>query len=184
MTHGNGLRGRVVAAALVALASTFGAGVVCAQNAAQDPGDTPALGPKPSAASPGHSVADAYRGMMVCEQAPGAADILHVPLDIAVRGSEVQFARPLFDLQGTRVLGSELGDGSIDASGAVHVTSTWEFRGIVLHGDYSGTLTAHDGILTGTQSWQPPQSEARSRTCHLAVVPATFATQRAVRSPE
>jgi hypothetical protein len=120
-------------------------------------------------------LANAYRGMFVCEQQRGSADILHVPFDIAVRGSEVQFARPLFNLRGTRVLGSELGYGSVDSSGETHLSSTWEYRGITVHGDYSGTLTPSGGTLTGTQSWRDPAGEARSRTCQAAVVPAANA---------
>ncbi len=66
--------------------------------------------------------------------------ILHVPFDLAVRGNEVQFARPLFNLEGTRVLGSGLGAGTVDTGGKVQVTSTWDVRGMTVHGDYSGTL--------------------------------------------
>jgi hypothetical protein len=51
--------------------------------------------------TPPSGLADAYRGMIVCEKAPGAADILRVPLDLAVRGNEIQFARPLFNPRGT-----------------------------------------------------------------------------------
>jgi hypothetical protein len=126
-------------------------------------------------------IADTYRGMMVCEKVPGAADILHVPLDLAVRGDTVQFARPLFNLQGTRVLGSELGAGSIDAAGKVHATSEWHFRGITIHGDYSGTLTSSGGTLTGTQSWRGLEDEPRSRTCELALVPAPGARHTAAQ---
>ncbi len=125
------------------------------------------------------ALAKAYRGMFVCEQQPGAADILHIPLDVAVRGSDVQFARPLFNLRGTRVLGSELGDGSVSADGKVHVTSTWEFHGITVRGDYSGTLTPSGGTLTGTQSWRAPGGEARSRTCQAAMVSAPNARHAA-----
>ncbi|HEY2531303.1 MAG TPA: hypothetical protein VGJ20_25800 [Xanthobacteraceae bacterium] len=127
------------------------------------------------------SLANAYRGMFVCEQQRGSADVLHVPFDIAVRGSEVQFARPLFNLRGTRVLGSELGDGSVDPNGKVHVTSTWEYRGITVRGDYSGTLTPSGGTLTGTQSWRGPGDEVRSRTCQVAVVPAANAQHAAAK---
>ena len=70
----------------------------------------------------------ALRGTIVCERAPGAADILRAPLDLIERGNEVQFARPLFNLDGTRVLGSELGEGSIEVSGKVHLTSSWRTR--------------------------------------------------------
>jgi hypothetical protein len=110
--------------------------------------------------------------MFVCEKAPGAANILHVPLDLIVRGDAVQFARPLFNLRGTRVLGSELGAGSVDADGKVRLASTWDFRGITVQGDYSGTLTPSSGTLTGTQSWHGPDGNAQSRTCQIALVPA------------
>jgi len=119
--------------------------------------------------------------MFVCEQQRGSADILHVPIDLAVRGSDVQFARPLFNLRGTRVLGSELGDGAVDANGKVHVTSSWEYRGITVHGDYSGSLTPSGGTMTGTQSWRSPDGEALSRTCQIAMVPAVAAQHAAVR---
>ena len=68
-----------------------------------------------------------FRGMMVCERMPDTAgtDILHVPLDMVVRGNSVQFARPTFNPDGTRVTGSELGSGTLDADGKVHLTSEW-----------------------------------------------------------
>jgi hypothetical protein len=90
---------------------------------------------QPQAEGQSQSSANAYRGMFVCEKAPGSADILNVPADLAVRGDQVQFARPLFNLRGTRVLGSEMAAGSIGASGTVHLTSTWNIRGITVHGD-------------------------------------------------
>jgi hypothetical protein len=113
-----------------------------------------------------------YRGMFVCEQIKGAPDILHVPLDLAVRGNNVQFARPRFNLLGTRVVGSELGFGTVDADGKLHVTSEWVFRGLNLSGDYSGTLTATGGALTGTQTWRGQEGIHGSRTCVAALVPA------------
>src|SRR5262245_30886377 len=123
-------------------------------------------------------LADAYRGIIVCEKAPGAADILRVPLDIAVRGNEIQFARPLFNPRGTCVLGNELGSGSVDTVGNVQMASTWEVGSVIGRGDYSGTLTASGGTLSGTQSWHGSEDETRTRTCHIALVPATH-SQRA-----
>ena len=123
-------------------------------------------------------LADAYRGMIVCEKAPGAADILRVPVDLAVRGNEIQFARPLFNPRGTWVLGNELGSGSVDTSGKVQMTSTWEVGGVIGRGNYSGALTARGGTLSGTQSWHGSQDEARTRSCYIALVPAAH-SQRA-----
>jgi hypothetical protein len=121
------------------------------------------------------SSAIAYRGTFVCEKAPGSADILRVPADIAVRGDQVQFARPLFNLNDTRVLGCEMAAGSIDPSGTVHLTSTWNLRGITVRGDYRGTLTQSGGTLTGTQSWRGQDGAGHSRTCQAALVLAANA---------
>lgn len=51
--------------------------------------DTPAPSAQPTKPMP-----NAYRGMFVCEQVPGGADVLHVPIDMIIRGDNVLFARP------------------------------------------------------------------------------------------
>jgi hypothetical protein len=117
-----------------------------------------------------------FRGMYVCEKLPTTRDVLRVPLDLIIRSGTVQFARPLFNLKGTRVVGSELGTGTVDADGKVHLTSTWSYLGNTAQGDYGGTLTAAGGTLTGTQTWRSPDPDAGpaiSRTCTAALVPAS-----------
>jgi hypothetical protein len=118
------------------------------------------------------SVKGTYRGMFVCEKMKASPDILHVPLDLAIRGDSVQAARPLFNWNGTRVLGSELGSGTIDSDGKLHMTSNCTIGGVSYQGDYSGTLTAKGGTFTGTQSWHDAQGNEGSRTCTAALVPA------------
>lgn len=117
----------------------------------------------------------------MCEKTPGSADILNVPADLAIRGDQVQFARPLFNLRGTRVLGSEMASGSIDPDGAAHLTSTWSIRGITVHGDYRGTLTPSGGALTGIQTWRGLDGAGHSRTCQIAPVLAASANRAALR---
>lgn len=113
----------------------------------------------------------AYRGMIVCEKIAIARDILHVPFDLIVRGQTVAFARPVFNLKGNRIVGSELGTGSIDSDGKLHATSTRIFLGQTVESDYSGSLTADGGTLSGRQSWHGSNGEG-SRNCHIALVPA------------
>ena len=117
-------------------------------------------------------LAHAYRGAFVCEKLPASADILHVPADLVIRGDQVQFGRPMLNPRGTRVVGSELGFGSIDARGAVRIASNWSFNGIGVRGAYEGTLTPGGGTLAGTQTWQRRDGPPRSRTCQIALVPA------------
>jgi hypothetical protein len=113
-----------------------------------------------------------FRGTYVCEKLPTTRDILRAPLDLVVHENIVQFARPLFNLDGTRVVGSELAAGNIDANGTAHLTSEWAFRGDTAEAEYNGTLTSAGGTLTGTQRWTRPGSGSLTRTCMAALVPA------------
>jgi hypothetical protein len=113
-----------------------------------------------------------FRGMYVCEKLPTTRDILRAPLDLVVDSGSVLFVRPLFNLDGTRVVGSELGRGTIN-DGKMHLTSEWSYLGNIAQGDYSGTLTSAGGTLTGTQTWRGPDGAGSvSRTCTAALVPA------------
>jgi len=117
-------------------------------------------------------LANAYRGMVVCEKRQTALDILKAPIDLAIHDDQILYARPLFDPQGTRVLGSELGTGSVDSTGKIELTATWNVRGLVVKADYSGLLTSGGGTLTGTQTWQGPAGATGSRACHIALAAA------------
>ena len=110
----------------------------------------------------------AFRGMLVCEKMPAAVDMLTAPLDMTIRGNNVQFARPLFNLTGTRVVGSELGSGTIDAQGKLHLTSNWHRFGVTFESDYSGALTKTGGTFSGTQSWRDEKNNSGKRNCTAA----------------
>ena len=118
------------------------------------------------------SIEGTYRGTLVCEKMPASPDILNAPLDVSVRGNSVLFARPLFNWNGTRVVGSELGTGTIDAEGKVHLTSSWYNGGIAVQGDYSGALTKTGGMFSGTQAWRGGQGNSGNRSCTAALVAA------------
>lgn len=114
-----------------------------------------------------------FRGGYVCEKLPTTRGILRVPIDLAIHDGSVQFARPLFNLDGTVVVGSELGNGTIDAGGMLHLTSDWSYLGNSAQGEYSGRLTPSGGTLTGTQTWRTPDGGAPlRRSCTVALVPA------------
>jgi hypothetical protein len=118
-----------------------------------------------------------FRGSLVCEKMPATADMLSVPLDVNIRGSNIQFARPLFNLDGTRVIGSELGTGTIDAQGKIHLTSNWYRFGVTFDADYSGALTKTGGTFSGTQSWRDGKNNSGKRACTAALVLAPQVNQ-------
>jgi hypothetical protein len=132
-----------------------------------------AIGSLVSANASAQALEGKFRGMYVCEKLPTTRDILRAPLDLVIDGGNVQFARPLFNLDGTRVVGSELGRGTINGDGDLHLTSEWSYLGITAQGDYSGTLKSTGGTLVGTQTWSGPEGTVPiSRTCTAALVPA------------
>jgi hypothetical protein len=118
-----------------------------------------------------------FRGSLVCEKMPATADMLSVPLDMNIRGSNIQFARPLFNLDGTRVIGSELGTGTIDAQGKIHLTSNWHRFGVTFDADYSGALTKTGGTFSGIQSWRDGKNNSGKRACTAALVLAPQVNQ-------
>ena len=119
-------------------------------------------------AQPQQTLEGSYCGTFGCEKI--TPDILHVPLDLTVRGDAARFARPCFNLTGTRVIGSELAFGNVEPDGKLHLTSEWYFRGVTLTGDYTGTLTPRGGTLSGTQTWRGPDGAGGSRQCTVALV--------------
>lgn len=132
-----------------------------------------AAGPLVSAHAVAQALDGQFRGSYVCEKLPTTRNMLRVPIDLVVHGNSVQFARPLFTLNGARVRGSELAAGTIDGNGKLHLKSGWTYLGNTAEGDYSGTLTPAGGTLTGTQTWRGPGGgDAVSRACTVALVPA------------
>jgi hypothetical protein len=124
-----------------------------------------------SANADAQTIQGKFRGMYVCEKLPTTRDVLRAPLDLVIEGNSVRFARPLFNLNGTRVVGSEMASGTIDGDGRLHLSSEWSYLGNRSQGDYNGTSTQTGGTLTGTQTWSGPEGTTPiSRACTAALV--------------
>jgi hypothetical protein len=118
------------------------------------------------------SIEGAYRGSIVCAHLPGTIGILRGPLDIIVSGTTVVAARPIFNRDGSRVVGSEIATGSVNADGTLHLSSSWAAGNTSFKGTYSGTLNETGGTLTGTEAWTslPDNGGNASRACYGAYV--------------
>lgn len=118
------------------------------------------------------SLEGAYRGSIVCEHLTGTAGILSAPFDIIVSGTTVVAARPLFNRDGSRVVGSEIATGTVNADGTLHLSSSWAAAGASFKGTYSGTLKPTGGTFTGTEEWKRSAEYGgdASRTCYAAYV--------------
>lgn len=120
------------------------------------------------------SIEGAYRGSIVCEHLAGTAGILRGPLDIIVSGMTVMAARPIFNRNGTRVVGNEIATGTANSDGTLHLTSSWTAAQASFKGTYNGTLSATGGTITGTQEWTRSAAFGGnvSRPCYGAYVRA------------
>ena len=119
------------------------------------------------AAARAESFDGAYRGSIVCAKLTFNADILRAPFDMVVTGKSVMFARPVFDRLGNRVVGSELGTGTVEDNGALKLTSSWSAGVFSYQGAYAGTINGKTGALTGTQAWTMPRGK-QTRDCMIA----------------
>jgi hypothetical protein len=117
-----------------------------------------------------------FRGAYVCAKLPTTRGILRTSLDLIVDGGSAWFARPLFNLNGTLVVGSEIAFGAVDGNGELRLTSQWSYLGDSAAGDYRGTIGASGGTLIGAQTWTRPGTPPVRRHCVLALVPAPDAS--------
>ena len=122
-----------------------------------------------------------FRGMYVCAKLPTTRDILRTPVDLIVHDNSVQLARPLFNLTGDRVVGTELAAGTIDGDGTLHLVSKWSFLGNTAEASYTGKLTSEGGTLVGSQNWKGTDGgDPVSRPCAVALVPAPGSSDAAL----
>ena len=113
----------------------------------------------------------AYRGGIVCEKMNTAQFMLRAPFDLIISGGNVIAARPIFNLKGTLVVGSEIATGTVADDGTIKLSSNWKAGGSSYQGSYGGVLTEKSGTLTGTQAWTMPEGQ-QTRSCTAALVRA------------
>ena len=111
----------------------------------------------------------AYRGMIVCEKLNTTQFMLRAPFDLIITGKNAVAARPVFNLKGTFVVGSEIATGTVAGDGTIKLNSNWKAGGSSYQGNYGGVLTEKSGTLTGTQAWTMPEGQ-QTRTCTAALV--------------
>jgi hypothetical protein len=111
----------------------------------------------------------AYRGGIVCEKLNTAQFMLRAPFDLIITGASAVAARPIFNLKGTLVVGSEIATGTVANDGTIKLSSNWKAGGSSYQGSYTGVLTEKSGTLTGAQAWTMPEGQ-QTRSCTVAVV--------------
>ena len=113
----------------------------------------------------------AYRGGIVCAKLNTTQFMLRAPFDLVITGANAIAARPIFNLKGTLVVGSEIATGTVADDGTIKLSTNWKAGGSSYLGSYTGVLTEKSGTLTGAQAWTMPEGQ-QNRSCTIAVVRA------------
>jgi hypothetical protein len=128
--------------------------------------------------TPAQAMTGKFRGEYMCGAMPNVPGLLRTPIDVTVDGDKIQFARPLYNIEGSRVVGTELASGDIAADGRVKLQSQWAWHGATANARYGGALTELGGTLVGDQVWSR-DDHSETRTCVAAVVPVPKAAPAA-----
>jgi hypothetical protein len=110
-----------------------------------------------------------YRGTLVCDKLNITQFMLRAPFDVIITGKNAVAARPVFNLKGTFVVGSEIATGTVADDGTIKLSANWRAGGSSYQSSYSGVLTEKSGTLTGTQAWTMPEGQ-QTRNCTAALV--------------
>jgi len=124
-----------------------------------------------SAATVGAAAADfdgTWHGRLTCAKLSFTKGTQNVPIEMTVSGTSVSFSRQVYNPDNTAVVGTEQGSGTVSATGAVSLSSSWKGNRSAYTASYSGTLSAKGGTLRGTQNWTL-DGKAESRSCSIAL---------------
>jgi hypothetical protein len=110
-----------------------------------------------------------YRGTIVCEKLKNSQFMLRAPLDVLINGKQVIAVRPVFNIQGTFVVSTEIATGSIGDDGAIKFDSNWKGGSSSFEGSYSGMIAEKTGTLTGRQNWTTATGK-ETRNCTAALI--------------
>jgi hypothetical protein len=83
-----------------------------------------------------------------------------------VHHRSVDASTDVYDIDGLRLIGAVVVAGTVDSAGVLHFAGTvWTHREL-LRANYTLTLSATGGTLTGTQVWtRDTGGESVTRTC-------------------
>ena len=107
-----------------------------------------------------------YKGNLECEQTP-AAGKSRTPLAIIVyNDGGISASADTYDIDGLRLIPAAMAAGTVDSAGVLHFAGTLWTRHEQLRANYTLTLNATGGTLTGTQVWtRATGGESVTRTC-------------------
>jgi hypothetical protein len=120
----------------------------------------------------GQSIDGMWRGEISCAKLSFTKGPLKIPIDVAVSGTVAVFSKNVLNADGSAIVGTEEGEGTIAGNGQIRLTSTWSSADpnprYTFTASYSGILAGKSGNLRGTQIWSF-DGKTENRSCSIAL---------------
>lgn len=114
-----------------------------------------------------------WKGQISCAKLSFTKGAQKVAMTMTVAGEKASYERQVYNPNNTQVVGTESGNGTIDASGAIKLSATW--KGVkdsprwTYTASYSGTIKGKSANLSGTQLWKSIDGKSEDRKCSIAL---------------
>jgi hypothetical protein len=114
----------------------------------------------------------AWKGEISCAKLSFTKGPLKVPMDLTVSGGKATYSRDVLNADGSRIVGTEEGTGTVAADGAISLTAIWKSAAekprYTYTASYSGNLSGDRGSLRGTQIWSFDR-KTEDRSCSITL---------------
>ncbi len=113
-----------------------------------------------------------WNGEIACANLSFTTGTVKVPMDMTVADNKATYKREVLNHDGSRVVGTEEGNGTVAPDGAISIAATWksatENARYNYTASYSGKLSGGQGKLTGTQVWTY-DGKSENRSCSITL---------------
>ena len=114
-----------------------------------------------------------WTGTINCAKLSFTKGPFKVPMDMTVEKGTATYVRDVYNKDGTQVVGTEEGTGTIGDGGKLTLTGTWkstiERPRYSYTASYEGTVSAKSANLKGTQVWKSVDGKSENRACTIAL---------------
>jgi hypothetical protein len=113
-----------------------------------------------------------WTGTINCARLSFTKGPLNVPMEMMVSGPAAAYARDVLNVDGSRIIGTEEGTGTVGADGKVSLTATWksadERPRYTYTATYAGVLNGKSGAIKGAQVWSF-DGKTENRNCTITL---------------
>jgi hypothetical protein len=113
-----------------------------------------------------------WTGTFSCAKLSFTKGPLKVPMDITVANGAVTYARDVLSADGSRIISTVKGTGTIGADGKITLSETWksadERPRYTFTASYAGTVSGNSANIRGTQVWSFDR-KTENRACTIAL---------------